>query len=244
MLLRAAFAALSVSAVGCSSSESSAPSGQGTAGTGTTTQEVGDQNPYGVAYPTANLGTNARSGSVAGNIMKNFKFRGYKTTPGALITPGSATVEQISLADFFDPELRNKNDAGEPYRILHITVSSVWCGPCNEETKEIVTKVPDLASKGVLFFTALADGPGQGTGATQLDLDGWVKKHKANYPHALDPALKNFGGFFDAAAVPFNADVDLRSMEILYAGVGAPQDIEAHVSKWVKWASQNPAQGQ
>jgi len=239
-----AIAAVSLFAViGCSSSDPAPIKGQGEEGPGGT-NPAAETNSYGVAYPTQNLGIIARSGSKAGNIMKNFKFRGYPTKPGEVIpVPNSEGLKDVKLADYFDPELRNKNAAGEPYRVLHITVSSVWCTPCQEEAKEIVAKMSDLDAKGVLFLTAIADGPIQGRGAELLDLDGWVRKHKANYTHVLDPSLKNFGGFFDAAAVPFNADIDLRSMEILYAGTGAPPDMTEHVEKWIRWTKQNPAQG-
>jgi hypothetical protein len=244
MSLRSTLVALSVLAVGCSSSggSSAPPGGQGTTGPSQTEEDGAAKNAYGVAYPTTNIGRSARNGTSAGNIMQNFKFRGYRTTPGTTIAP-SGQLETISLADFYDPELRNKSAGGNPYRVLHITVASVWCSPCNEETNEIVSLVPDLNEKGVVFFQALADGPSTGIGADPNDLDGWIKKHKVNYQMGLDPALKNFGLFFDAAAVPFNADLDLRSMEILYAGVGAPPDITAHVQKYVTWTEKNPAQG-
>lgn len=230
-------AVLSVLAAACSSSggSSSTPAGnQGVTGPGDTGGTV-EKNSYGVPYPTKNIGTEARSGSRPGNIMRNFKFQGYKTQMGQTVTP-NGQLTQVSLADYFDPQQKNG------FKVLHITVSSVWCNPCNEETKEMVAAAPDLASKGVLFLQALNDGPAQGVGATPLDLDGWVKKHQVNFPQVLDPSLKNFGGFFDAAAVPFNADLDLRSMEILSAGVGAPPDIAAEVEKWTAWVDKNPAQ--
>jgi hypothetical protein len=242
MMFRSSVAAVAFLAViGCSSSDSKPIGGQGEQGPGGTSQEV-EKNSYGAAYPTQNLGIIARSGNKAGNIMKNFKFRGYPTKPGDVI-PIPNELKDVKLSDYYDPELRNMNAAGEPYRVLHITVSSVWCTPCQEEAKEIVAKMAELDAKGVLFMTAIADGPIQGRGAEPLDLDGWVRKHKANYTHVLDPSLKNFGGFFDAAAVPFNADIDLRSMEILYAGTGAPPDMTEHVDKWIRWTKQNPAQG-
>lgn len=226
----------SVFAFGCSSSGgSSTPAGnQGVTGPGSTTGTV-ETNAYGKAYPTKNLGTEPRSGTRPGNIMRNFKFQGYKTEMGQAVTT-NGKLETISLADFFDPDQKNG------FKVLHVTVSSYWCNPCNEETKEMVSIAADLKSKNVLFFQALADGPAVGTGATPTDLDNWVNKHKVNFTQALDPALKNFGGFFDAAAVPFNANIDLRSMEILSSGVGAPPDLTGEVEKWTAWVDKNPAQ--
>jgi hypothetical protein len=37
----------------------------------------------------------------------------------------------------------------------------------------------------------------------------------------LDPGLHNLGGFFDQNAIPWNADIDVRTMEILTSAVGA-----------------------
>lgn len=228
-------------AMACSSSNSEPTEQTGLQGDSGSAASAGAKNPYGVSYPSTNLGIAARAGNTPGNVMKNFKFFGYRTQPGSPIALGD--LQEVSLSDYFDPELRNKAPGGSPYRVLHITVSSVWCTPCNEEAKETVAKAAELADKGVTFLTAIADGPIQGKPAERIDFDGWVKKHKANFTHVLDPSLTNFGSFFDAAAVPFNADVDVRSMEILYAGTGAPPDLSAHVEKWVKWTTQNPAQG-
>ena len=36
----------------------------------------------------------------------------------------------------------------------------------------------------------------------------------------LDPGLQNLGGFFNAAAVPWNTDIDVRTMEMLTSGEG------------------------
>ena len=55
----------------------------------------------------------------------------------------------------------------------------------------------------------------------------------------LDPNVKNLGEFFQAAAVPWNANIDARSMEILSATLGAPRDVSADVLKWVKWVDEN-----
>lgn len=226
------FGALGCSSSGSDSSAGTTPTNQGVQAPTVDTSTASDVNPDGIPYPTANLGQDPRSGSHPGNIMRNFKFVGYKTTQGTVVTADD-NLKAVSLADFFDP----KQTHG--YKVMHVTVSSVWCQPCNQETTEMVAAATDLASKGVLFVQALADGPAIGTGATVGDLDQWVKKHGVNFTQLLDPALKNFGPFFDAAAVPFNANVDLRSMEILTAGTGAPPDIAADVTRWVNWVNSN-----
>ena len=54
----------------------------------------------------------------------------------------------------------------------------------------------------------------------------------------LDPGVKNLGVFFDAAAIPWNADLDARTMEILQDGVGY-EDPTA-VQTWLDWVAANP----
>lgn len=217
-------------------------SGSNAAPTGGRSGARSDRNPYGVAYPTKDVGTAARGGNNPGAVIANFDFEGYRVTrQGSVISPGA--LQPISLADYFDPELRNEASAGVPYRVLHVQVSFLWCTPCNEEAKAIVGAVEKMAAKGALFLTAVADGPIQGKAASVVDLDSWILKHKANYTHVLDPAVRNFGNFFDPNTGSFNADIDLRSMEILYAGSGKLPDIEAHVQKWIDWTARTPPKG-
>ena len=46
----------------------------------------------------------------------------------------------------------------------------------------------------------------------------------------LDPGLKNLGGFFDAAAIPWNSDIDVRTMEILDSNEGWAGDVATEVA--------------
>jgi hypothetical protein len=139
--------------------------------------------------------------------MQNFKFRGY---PGGNTKGG---LQTIALADYYDP-------CNKLYKVLHLTVAGVWCHPCNMETDAIVAAQLQLESERVVVIQALDDGPIAGTPAVQKDLDFWVANHHVNFTAMLDPGLQNLGGFFDAAAIPWNADLDVRTMEILDASVG------------------------
>lgn len=223
----ASIAVAALSAAGCSSST---PDSGIAANTGT---QAAENNPYGVAYPTQNLGTQQRRGTAPGSVMKNYRFLGYPHhEPGSPIATGE--MVNVSLADFFDPETRK-------FKVIHISVAGVWCGPCVEETKETVPVAGELLDKKIVFVQALGDGPVQGRGATQKDLDGWILKYKVNFTELLDPDLKNFGVFFNAAAIPWNANIDARTMEILSAGVGAPQlGVKGDAEKWLKWVDENP----
>lgn len=177
-----------------------------------------DTNPDGVPYPmpASGYGRTARAGSTPGSVMQNFKFLGY---PNADPSKGLQTV---ALADFYDP-------CNKRYKVLHITVAAVWCEPCNQETDAIVKAQSDLASKGVVVLQALDDGPVQGQPATVDNLNFWIGDHMSNFTEVLDPGLQNFSGFFDAAAIPWNADLDVRTMEILDASVGWAGDVDTEL---------------
>lgn len=195
-----------------------------------------DKNPAGDCYPTVNQGYNPRKGSVAGNRIPNFKFIGYRSTDAAK-TPSTGNTETIQLADYFDPK-------GTKYKVIRIIVASVWCGPCNAETDYMVQNKlsTDLGAQGAVFLQALSDGPVAGTGALLEDLQGWIVKHNTDFTEMLDPGVKNLGVFFPASAVPFNATIDARSMEILAVELGFNSQMKSDVTKWVSWTNANPAQ--
>jgi hypothetical protein len=139
--------------------------------------------------------------------MENFVFLGY---PNAVVTPRPVP---IALADYYDP-------CSKRYKLIHLTVASVWCVPCNQETDAVVAAKTQLDSQSVVVLQALADGPVQGIGATQGDLDRWIASHQPTFTELLDPGLANLSLFFNAAAVPWNCDLDPRTMEILDASTG------------------------
>lgn len=97
--------------------------------------------------------------------------------------------------------------------------------------------VADLASSSstlkaseIVFVQALNDGPTAGTPATLSDLNYWIQSHNSNFTEMLDPGLQNFGGFFNAANVPWNADVDVRTMEMLTSAEGWNGDLKSAVA--------------
>ncbi len=222
-------AVLSAAAIACSSTPAQ---DSGLAGPAATTDQTA-KNPYGVAYPTTNPGYQARKGNIAGNTIRNYKFQGYKHLDTASPTDMSKGLADVSLADYFDPEMRN-------FKVIHLSVAAVWCGPCNDETDETAKVANALSAQKVVFVQALDDSGVQGHPADKTDLDAWIIKHKSNFTELLDPGLTNFGQFFDAAAVPWNANVDARTMEILSSGVGEPPDMTADVTTWTTWVDAHP----
>jgi hypothetical protein len=209
-----------------------------TAPSQTTDCSASDKNGYGVCYPTADIGTSARSNMGAngtpGNRIQNYAFTGYPATDTNQIdiTAGTKTVH---LGDYYDPQGKGVPGiiGGVPIKVIHLTVAGVWCGPCNEETDFIsganftgantsgASFATELAPLGVVFVQALDDGPVTGVGATISDLNSWIsQKHHNDFTSTVDPGNANLGVFFDAAAIPFNMNIDARSMEILTSEVG------------------------
>lgn len=186
---------------GNTSSSSSGGQDKGLEGTG-----VGGSTSS--TYPTTGIGT------TAGSTIQNFKFLGYKD---ANIAGG---LQPISLGDFFDP-------TGTTTRLIHIQAAGVWCSACRGETSELVPLAAQLQAKKVVWIVSLAEGPTPGTPSTQTDLNNWIKQYNSPFTHVLDPSNANLGPFYDASALPWNANIDAKTMKILTSGEGAPATPEA-----------------
>lgn len=208
MKIASVLAASSILLVACSSStaQDKGLEGQGVGAAAA----APDVNPDGVPYPTDQIGTTARKGETPGNRIQNFKFLGY---PDGNVAGG---LQPLSLAQFFDP-------AGKKYKIIHIQAAGVWCTYCRGETEIVVPMKADFEARNAVWVVSLAEGPTPGTASNQKDLDGWITEFKSPYTHFLDPNNANLGPFYDRSALPWNANIDARTMEILTAGTGAAQ---------------------
>lgn len=160
-----------------------------------------DKNPAGDAYPTTGIGRNE------GNVIQNFKFVGY---PDAAQGGG---LKPISLAQFYDP-------SGETYAMIHIQAAGSWCSVCRAETTALIPIEAELKKRKVVWLVSLAEGPTPGTPSTQTDLNNWIKDFDSPFTHVLDPNNKNLGVFYDRSALPWNADIDAKTMKILHSSTG------------------------
>ncbi len=209
------------SAAACSGGGDIVPGGTGGDAAATSPDSGTGLNPDGVPYPSlaAGYGHTARSGDTPGSVIADFSFHGRLA--------GSTELTTISLSRYYDP-------CNKRYKILHLSVAAVWCEPCSEET---IAVVADLSSSDsvldkdkIVFIQALDDGPTEGVPATVSDLDYWITQNHSNFTEMLDPGLKNLGGFFDAAAIPWNSDIDVRTMEILDSNEGWAGDVATEVA--------------
>jgi hypothetical protein len=151
-------------------------------------------------YPTDHIGTNARAGTKPGDRIQNFSFQGYRAN--------ATTVTTISLGDFYDPQKTK-------YDVVIILADGAW--------DTFRTKVLDAikpSTRRIATLAVLGEGTSVGTPSKQSELDAVRPMHPfAN--HVLDAGFAKLGVFFDAAALPFIAFIDARTMEIDTAGVGA-----------------------
>jgi len=218
LAIAAGLGALALLCGGCSSKGHSQPSGDdggdlAVDASGTVAMASGATNPDGFPYPTNNLGRTQRSGSTPGSVIRNYVFSGFRNADP------SQGLQPIALADYYDP-------CKKRYSVIRLNVAAVWCTPCNEETAAMVADADWIAQQGIVVLQALDDGLTQGTGATLGDLQGWIRRYSPTFTEMLDPDPQpQLGAFFSAAAVPWNADIDPRTMEILSSNVGWSGDI-------------------
>ncbi len=188
-------------------------------------------NPNGVAYPTGNLGYALHT------RIPNLRFTGYKAKDPSAPIATAGTPQVVQLADFYNPDGKNGNTI-----IIHISAGSRWCPPCNAEASDVsgydyqTNKrtgpgvAANLAAAGVVFVDALIDGFTPGIAASVDDLRGWVDDHQVNFTQVLDPNSAETGALFLQAAIPWNADIDARSMEIIGVMHGSSGTLEKDLS--------------
>lgn len=172
-----------------------------------------------LAYPEGPYGVGK------GSVLANYKFVGYANAMKV-----SDSLQSIQLAEFYNPTGDGKYEAGSVFEVgtakpkaLLLTVSAVWCGPCNYEADQIL---PGLYAKykpqGGEILLTLADGPTVGVAAKQKSLYNWTQKYDVDYPASIDPTYK-LGALFEADAFPANIIVDARTMKIVEVISGAPE---------------------
>jgi hypothetical protein len=159
-----------------------------------------------------------------GSVIANYTFVGYPDGENK-----ATGLKPIQLADFFNPTGKDvypkdsQYGPGSPKPLaLVINVSSVWCGPCNDEARRVLPgKHAAYKPEGGEFLLQLADGATPGVAATQKNLDSWTTVYTVDYPATIDPAGK-LAALFDADTFPANLIVDTRTMKIVKSVSGVP----------------------
>jgi hypothetical protein len=183
------------------------------------------------AYPPGPYAVNQ------GSVIYPFTFQGFVDAAaqgGALGT--------VSLSDFYNPHAGDASyqpedpasddrlfPEGSPYgagtkkpRVLLIDIASVWCGPCNEEAKNLLN---GLYAKyhpcGGQFVFQLAEGAAPGVPVDQKILHAWVTAYHVTYPATIDVA-RQLLPLYNSDSFPDSAIIDTRTMKIINVIAGVP----------------------
>jgi thiol-disulfide isomerase/thioredoxin len=184
-------------------------------------------NPEGVSYPAGAYGATPREGGIPGDIFPNLGFSGYRDSA----TDGE--LQTVSLADFYDPEMRH-------HRLLHLSAVAMWCPYCSRETDQLAQIAPALREEGAAFLQLIIDGPSKGEAPDRCDLDEWIEEHDTHFTVVLDGAARRLGTVVAVGSVPYNAIIDTRTMEVLDSGTGAPDDMAGVIRTWLGLLGNSP----
>lgn len=168
-----------------------------------------DRNPEDVPYPAGTMGASL------GNTFPNFSFRGFRGS-------GSADIEVVSLADFYDPDRKH-------HKLLHVMVAAMWCPVCTGQTALMAGEVPSLRPEGLEVIQAIMDGPRQATAPDRCDVEDWMARWELTFPVVFDVFAKRIGTVLTIEGIPWNALIDTRTMQVVSSFFGAPTDYEGYV---------------
>lgn len=179
-------------------------------------------NPDGVAYPTDHIGPAARRGSIPGDRIPNFSFRAY-------LGGDRSKLQTRSMADFYDPTAKR-------HRLIHFVAIAYWCSICRGETKEISPIEAKLRSDGVVQIAVLINGASNGLGPSLTEFNDWAATYKPSYDLGFDVRGTQLSamGF---SGVPWNALIDPRTMELLVAVSGAPQNVATFIEAGLEFVA-------
>jgi thiol-disulfide isomerase/thioredoxin len=152
-------------------------------------------------------------GYVTGSVIQNIDFVGKNATGDTTATDyRTLPMQNVSLADFH-------NDPSVKYVVLSGVAG--WCGPCNDEQKQVPTLQATYQPKGFRFFEAMIQGYNEMSGApaTETDLNEWQSVHTITVGLGLDPEDK-IHQYADIAAFPLNMVVRTSDMQIVHMQVG------------------------
>jgi hypothetical protein len=172
-----------------------------------------DANPDGVPYPTDHLGGNKHVKTTPGDRIPNMTFQAY--VDGDHTKP----LQTVSLADYFDPQQKR-------YKLLHIEVAATWCTICSSEI-DATEKVKDtLRAEGIVYLEVIVSGPSLQRGPSLDDVTGWIDRHSSTVSTGIDVRARRLSAIgIDGTVMPWDLQIDTRTMEILDSSGGAPNDI-------------------
>ena len=108
------------------------------------------------------------------------------------------------------------------------------------QTEAMVAAQPALRAEGAVVVQALIMGPDPDVPPDRCDLVDWIEQGDTNFTVVLDVEARRISSVTVISAVPWNALVDTRTMEVLQAGEGVPQDYASYVRSALDWVAANP----
>lgn len=188
-----------------------------------------DTNPDGVPYPTDHIGSAQRAGGRPGDRIPNFSFQAY-------VDGDRSALKTVSLADYFDP-------TGKRYKVMDLQVSATWCGVCSQVTTSTVPVKEKLLKEGAVILEVIVAGASPSAGPSLEEVESWMTSHKSNVTTAIDVRGHRLGNIgVNRELVPYDILIDLRTMEILDASPGAPQnfDISSYAHEGLTFVASHP----
>jgi hypothetical protein len=175
--------------------------------------------PDGTPYPTTNVGDSI------GQVAPDFAMRGY---PNANRDGG---MQVVSFADLFDP-------TGKDHKVIYLSVAATWCSACVEEAQQITRALPTYGPKGVVVVEVLVAGASAGYGPSQAELDGWLGTTHATWTVLADVRGRRMNQL-GLLGVPSSMLIDARTMKIIHASLGAPNDLPAYLQLGLDWVAKH-----
>jgi thiol-disulfide isomerase/thioredoxin len=139
-----------------------------------------------------------------GSTYPNLSLNGYRNGAGAWTT--------IAASDSYDPT------GSRGIKALLVVVSAAWCGPCQEEAKEMPSYKAKYGPQGIRFLEVVIENLSGGP-ATQATVDSWKKMASLDIDVAADPTKNACPK--GSVGLPFNALIDAKTMKVIDTWEGA-----------------------
>jgi hypothetical protein len=154
-------------------------------------------------------------GSTVGKTLPNF------TLTGVLSGSSPDVTGPVSMADYFDPD-------GEQIDLLHITLVTLWCPHCTNQSVKIGANSEWLRKNRVANVEIVIDGPQAGTAPTLKDASAWAVRHGLFFPILVDVKAAITGKIWDIQSIPMHIVVNPRDMRILDIRTGEIPNLIAY----------------